>query len=135
MTHARSTAQFRAFFGTLIAGALLAVTTSSVLGAPAPDFPSGHRVSQTTGTIPIAAKALTDHSCNTTEWHFVINQIDVEANAPATINVVWDNGAVENVPLVKFTGGVAHYTTFSHLDARVTSATAVIRSEEHTSEL
>jgi cell division septation protein DedD len=74
----------------------------------------------------ISAKALTDHSCDDTEWHFVINQIDDETNAPASIDVSWENGASESVPLDKFTGGVAHYATTSNLDSTVTSATAAI---------
>ena len=74
------------------------------------------------------AKALTDHECDATEWHFVITQIDSAANAPATITVTWANGASEVVPLYKFTGGVAHYVTTSNLDSTVVSATADIYS-------
>ena len=36
----------------------------------------------------------------------------------ASITVKWANGATETVPLDKFTGGVAHYTTTSNLDPR-----------------
>jgi hypothetical protein len=77
-------------------------------------------------TKSITAKALTDHECNSTEWHFVINQIDDEANAPDSITVVWANGNSEVVPRDKFTGGVAHYLTTSNLDSTVVSATAQI---------
>jgi hypothetical protein len=38
-------------------------------------------------TKGIEAKALTDHECNASEWHFVITGIDTEAHAPATITV------------------------------------------------
>ena len=75
---------------------------------------------------PISAKALSDHECDSSEWHFVINQIDTEANAPDSILVTWTNGKSESVPLDKFTGGVAHYTTTSNLDSTVKSATASI---------
>jgi hypothetical protein len=74
----------------------------------------------------ITAKGLTDHECDSTEWHFVINQIDSAANAPKSITVKWANGAIEEVPLSKFTGGVAHYTTTSNLNSTVVSATAAI---------
>ena len=74
----------------------------------------------------IEAKALTDHECNTEEWHFVINQIDVESNAPASIHVIWANGSDAVLSLDKFTGGVAHYSTTSNLDSRVISAKAEI---------
>ena len=77
-------------------------------------------------TKPITAQALTDHECDSTEWHFVINQIDSEANAPGSITVVWANGQSEAVPLDKFTGKTAHYATTSNLDSTVVSATAQI---------
>ena len=80
------------------------------------------------GTKDISAKALTSHDdCNDTEWHFVINQVDSEVNAPATIHVTWANGNSADVPLGEFKkGGVAHYTTTANLTSTVTSATAVI---------
>ncbi len=77
----------------------------------------------------ISAKALDDHECDDTEWHFVINQIDEEADAPASINVMWANGTQADVPLDKFTGKVAHYTTTLELNSTVTSATAEIYAE------
>jgi hypothetical protein len=77
----------------------------------------------------ITAKALADHECDETEWHFVINQIDSEANAPASITVEWANGATEDVPLSAFTGKVAHYVTTSNLDSTVVSATTDIYLE------
>jgi hypothetical protein len=83
-------------------------------------------VTQTSGPHQISAKSLLGHECDDTEWHFVINQIDVVANAPATIHVTWANGQSEDVPLAKFTGGVAHYVTTDNLDSVVTSATATI---------
>jgi len=74
----------------------------------------------------ITAKALTDHECDATEWHFVITQVDPEANAPGIITVEWANGDTEEVPLDKYTGKVAHYVTTSNLDSTVVSATADI---------
>ena len=77
-------------------------------------------------TKTIAAKALSDHECDSSEWHFVITQVDDEANAPASITVTWANGQSASVPLDKVTGGTAHYATTQHLDSTVTAATAVI---------
>jgi hypothetical protein len=59
-------------------------------------------------------------------WQFAINQINNLSNAPATIHVIWDDLSVENVPLDKFVGKVAHYTTILHAGAKVTDATAAI---------
>ena len=81
------------------------------------------------GTQTIYAKALDDHGCNTNEWHFVIVQINEEANAPSMIHVEWSNGASEDVSRGNFTGGVAHYTTYSNLGSSVVSASATIYSE------
>ncbi len=78
------------------------------------------------GTQTITAKALIDHECDASEWHFVITQIEEESLAPATIFVQWGNGNSENVPLDKFTGKTAHYTTYSNLDSPVISAEAEI---------
>ncbi|MCK5096060.1 MAG: PKD domain-containing protein [Candidatus Pacebacteria bacterium] len=78
----------------------------------------------------IQAKALLDHNCDHDEWHFVINQIDDEENAPATIHVTWANGNNEDLSLDDpFTGGVADYRSTGNLDSTVTSATATIYEE------
>jgi hypothetical protein len=81
---------------------------------------------QLAGTQLITAKALTDHECNTTQWQFVITQIDVQADAPASVHVIWDNGASADVPLFSYTGQTAHYITTSNLSSLVTSATTSI---------
>ncbi len=81
------------------------------------------------GMQTIWAKALNDHECNDSEWHFVITQVSEESLAPGSINVSWANGAGETVPLDKFTGGTAHYSTSSNLGSTVTSASAEIYSE------
>ncbi len=78
------------------------------------------------GSKTITAKALYGHECNDKEWHFVITQIDDKDNAPDSIYVEWGNGDSENVPLDKFTGGTAHYTTTSNLDSPVVYAEADI---------
>jgi hypothetical protein len=95
----------------------LVIVTAAMSGGPA---------GAQGGTQQISARALTDHECNDTEWHFVITQIDTAADAPASIHVTWANGQSEDVPLLKFSGGVAHYVTTSNLDSTVTSATAEI---------
>ncbi|MHA2085156.1 MAG: hypothetical protein ACXABD_15475 [Candidatus Thorarchaeota archaeon] len=81
------------------------------------------------GQKNIFAKAIDDHECNAEEWHFVINQIDDEALAPASIQVFWDPWTVELVNLSKFTGKVAHYTTTRNLDSKVIKAKAEIYDE------
>lgn len=73
-------------------------------------------------TIHIKASTLVDHKCNSQEWHFVINQIESEALAPASIHVVWANGAQADVSRSAFTGGVAHYATTANLGSTVTDA-------------
>ena len=55
----------------------------------------------------ISAKALDDHGCDTTEWHFVINQLGSDADAPSSIHVKWANGNGADVSLDKVTGGGA----------------------------
>lgn len=76
-------------------------------------------------TVTIYAKALTDHSCDNSEWHFIINGVS-DATAPQSIVVAWANGQTETVLLDKVTGEAAHYATTSYLDSTVTSATAEI---------
>jgi len=71
--------------------------------------------------------SLSDHGCNSSVWHFVINQLSDPSLAPATIHVVWSDGSAEDVPLQNVTpGGMAHYSTGTHLDSYVESATAYI---------
>ena len=71
------------------------------------------------------AKAINDHECVPTEWHWVLNQLDREADAPRAISVTWANGQTIDVPLEKFTGKVAHYTTTANFNLAVVNATAV----------
>lgn len=81
------------------------------------------------GLITISAKALTDHQCNSSEWHFVITQIDTLSHAPGSITVTWANGASQVVPRNAYTGKTAHYTTTANLNSTVTSAMTQIYSE------
>lgn len=76
----------------------------------------------------ISAKAIDDHTCDFTAWHFVINQLQDASLAPSTINVTWRNGQTEVVPLGRVTGGVGHYETQSNLLSSVTRATTQIYS-------
>ena len=80
----------------------------------------------TNGPSTIHAKALCDHEINGDEWHFVITSVDDKSRAPSSIIVTWSDGSSETVGLAKFTGGVAHYTTTSHLDLNVTDAWTTI---------
>ena len=77
-------------------------------------------------TIHVKTSTLCGHEINPDEWHFLINQIDIEENAPVSITVLWENGNQEIVNLGKFTGGVAHYTTYSNLDSQVVDAWTTI---------
>src|SRR5688572_7733702 len=74
-------------------------------------------------TIQVGSSTLTDHECNSGEWHFVITQLN-EGQAPAAISVTWSNGSTSTVMLDKVTGKTAHYTTTGHLDLTVRNATA-----------
>lgn len=77
----------------------------------------------------IHAKALDSHDCDSTEWHFVINQISSENLAPSSIRVTWANNVSENVLMWKFTGKVAHYVTVFNLGSTVTGASAEIYAD------
>ncbi|MBI4057778.1 hypothetical protein HY405_00430 [Candidatus Microgenomates bacterium] len=84
---------------------------------------------QAWSTKTISAKALTDHECDSSEWHFVITQIESESKVPSSITVSWQNGASETISMWKYTGKTAHYVTTSNLDSLVTSATTTIYGE------
>lgn len=108
-----------------IAAIGLAVASLFVVGGGAVPEEGAHA----SATKVIAAKALDDHECVSGEWHFVINQISDPTLAPASIEVTWANGSGQVVPLEKFTGQVAHYTTTAHQDSTVVSATTTIYAE------
>jgi len=107
----------------LTTAGLIAVTAATLLMMAWAIFPSAALANQ---IISVNPGSISKHGCNDTEWHFVITQIDTEANAPASIHVTWSNGASADVPLDKFTGGTAHYATTANLDSPVTNATATI---------
>ncbi|HET7771494.1 MAG TPA: hypothetical protein VFN74_22170, partial [Chloroflexota bacterium] len=71
------------------------------------------------------AKAINDHECVPTEWHWVMNQLDREQDAPRAISVTWANGQTFDIPLQKYSGKVAHYATTTNLNVAVTNATTV----------
>jgi hypothetical protein len=77
-------------------------------------------------TIQVKSSTLTDHECNSSEWHFVITQLTSDSQAPASIRVTFSNGQTISVPLEKVTGKTAHYTTTRFLNLTVVSATAEI---------
>lgn len=79
-----------------------------------------------TTTKTITAHAINDHECDSTEWHFVITQVDTEADAPASITVTYTDSTVQVIDLSAFTGHTAHYSTTDNLDKIVASASAVI---------
>jgi hypothetical protein len=69
--------------------------------------------------------------CDSTQWHWIINQIDDPSHAPAAITVTFSTGQTVQVPLDKVTPGVvAHYSSTLHLTdgAVVTNATVQIYS-------
>jgi len=86
---------------------------------------SGVALASGLDTIHVKASTLTDHECNSEEWHFVINQVDSEGLSPASITGVWGDGS-EVIPRSAFTGGVAHYVTANHLGSMLTDAYAQI---------
>src|SRR5437879_827439 len=109
--------KLRSLLTMFILAMILALPVATALAAGAVDE-----------TVVIYAKALTSHECNSSEWHFVITDVDSEAQAPASILVYWANGASETVALSKYVGKVAHYTTYSNLNSTVTNAATTIYS-------
>ena len=99
------------------------VVVFAALGAAA--SPAQAQVSEM--LINISDGSLSGHGCDSSEWHFVINQLADPSLAPATIHVAWSDGSEEDVPLQNVTpGGMAHYATAAHLDSYVVDATAYI---------
>ena len=71
------------------------------------------------------AKAIPDHECIPTEWHWVMTQLDRVEDAPLAISVTWANGQTMEVSRTAFTGKVAHYATNANLTSAVVNATTV----------
>jgi len=72
------------------------------------------------------AKAITDHECVSTEWHWVVTQVDSkEAAEKIQVRVTWANGQSETLSLSDYTGQTAHFRTTSNLNVAVTSAVIV----------
>ena len=102
---------------------IFAFNNAAFINAVQPD--SG-TASPQSATKAISAKALADHECNTFEWHFIINGLANEDQAPPTITVNFSNGNTVEVRHNKVNPNTAHYTTTTNLNSTVTSATAVI---------
>ncbi|HEX9679038.1 MAG TPA: hypothetical protein VGA08_00235 [Candidatus Saccharimonadales bacterium] len=100
----------------------IGMVSAMLLVSAIPAFAGG----EDDGDQQISAKALNDHECDSSEWHFVITQIEDQAHAPSSITVDFSGGDSEVVLLDSFTGKTAHYTTTSHLGETVVSATATI---------
>src|SRR3954454_2566821 len=117
-----------AFAITLFASGSGGANTVQASGVSQPAAKPGKAAGTDTpsSTRTIHAKALNDHGCDDSEWHFVITQVHDEASAPQSIDVTWANGNSESVDLSNFTGHTAHYSTTSNLDSQVTSASADI---------
>ncbi|MDX1611227.1 MAG: thrombospondin type 3 repeat-containing protein, partial [Candidatus Thermoplasmatota archaeon] len=77
-------------------------------------------------TRTIHAKALRDHDCDASEWHFVITHIQDPSDAPVNIEVTWETRDQLTVWLDGTPGHTAHYTTEENLDVNVTRATAEV---------
>jgi hypothetical protein len=104
----------------LVLGAFVMSLGSDVLTA-------GEASAASTKTIQVM-NGLPETRCGP-DWHWIINQIDDESQAPASIRVTFSPGGTVNVPLEKATPGVvAHYTFTGNLSSTVTNATAVIYS-------
>jgi hypothetical protein len=113
--------------GGVKSASLLAVMLTALLafvgvGSAGTAFATG----SSTTSIGVNQGSLSDHECNSSEWHFVITQIASDEQAPASISVTFDNGKTISVSLDKVTGGTAHYATTQYLDSKVVSATADI---------
>jgi hypothetical protein len=115
----------------LTVAGLIAVTAATLLMMAWAIFPTAALADQ---QISVNPGSLSSHTCDDSEWHFVITQIDDlddpkngnEDEAPASIHVTWANGSSADLLLDHVTGGTAHYFFFGNLNSTVTSATATI---------
>jgi hypothetical protein len=107
----------------LTAAGLIAVTAATLLMMAWAIFPTPALANQ---QISVNPGSLTNHECNADEWHFLINQIDIAANAPRRS---MSPGRMGTQPTSRLTSSPAvSLITFStaNLDSTVTSATATI---------
>ncbi len=115
---------------TIAIGAFMAAVLALSVGQPSQ--PSPALATDTTDAKQTAGDASVDPDeiCKegiTGEWHFVINQVDVQGNAPASIEVTFDDGHTYTVDLDSGTGSpTAHYTFTTHLTNTLLKATAEI---------
>lgn len=73
----------------------------------------------------IACANLEEHACADGAWELILNQLR-DDDSPASVHVVWANGAEQDIPLTKRSGGVAHYETTDHLGTAVVEATVEV---------
>ena len=109
-----------------VAAGLLAVGVAS-LGVAAL---AGSAQAGQSGDGSFHSATISGHGCDSTEWHFVINQID--GTAPSSITVSWSNGTSSVVGLSSLTGPTAHYSTTAHLGDGVTATGASVVLPEGT---
>ena len=104
----------------------IAVLALSV-GQPSPALADQSiETKQTVGSLSVSPDDICKEGI-TGEWHFVINQVDVQGNAPASIEVTFDDGHTYTVDLDSGTGSpTAHYTFTTHLTNTLLKATAEI---------
>ena len=77
---------------------------------------------ETPKPVPVKESTLTDHGCDSEEWHFIINQLESNDLAPEKIYVTWENGASEEVLLSSVNLSTAHYYTSLNLDSPIVEA-------------
>src|SRR5438067_375806 len=99
--------------------AIVALGTALVASGLVPGASDSGRVGEalaaSTKTVQVM-NGLPETLCDPTQWHWIINQIDTQAHAPAFITVTWNNGTPVQIPLQKATDGVvAHYNSTLHL--------------------
>jgi hypothetical protein len=109
-----------------LAAGMLAVGLAS-LGAAAL---AGSAGANSGGDGSFHTATISGHDCNSTQWQFVITQID--GTAPGSITVSWSNGTSSVVGLSSTSGSVAHYRTTQHLTDGVTVVGASVELPEGT---
>jgi cell division septation protein DedD len=115
---------------TIAVGAMVAAALALSVGQPSQPSPAlathSTDAKQTAGDASVDPDEICKEGI-TGEWHFVINQVDVQGNAPGSIEVTFDDGHSHTVNLDPGTGSpVAHYTLTTHLTNTLLEATAVI---------
>jgi len=97
-----------------VGAVLVAIGAALILLAGTTGRSAALTVTAPAGAVHLHEPTLTDHDCDATEWHFVINKIS--GDAPATITVEWSNGTTSTLPMTHETMTTAHYSSTEHLD-------------------